>query len=114
MTNTVPYFSDILNKKTNEKFICLIQLISKNYISYYTLKEIKKSDQQYFLKLVDTWWKNSPNIPISLYYKSIFDQFNYCKHHLANNDYVIEKGFCGNKLKNLSEKRIKRKLIHID
>lgn len=109
-----PYLTELFNKKFETSIICLIQSVSKNYISFYNVKELKPMDVEKFIRLVDNWWKNSPNIPISLYYQQIFDQFDYCKQHLSNNDYIISNGFEGIKLKNLSEKRIKRKIIHLD
>lgn len=109
-----PYLTELFNKKFEISIICLIQSVSKNYISFYNVKELKPMDVEKFIRLADNWWKNSPNIPISLYYQQIFDQFDYCKQHLSNNDYIISNGFEGIKLKNLSEKRIKRKIIHLD
>lgn len=109
-----PYLTEIYNKKTDEKFICLIQSVSKNYVSYYYLDKLKAMDRERFIRLAENWWKNEPMLPISIYYQNIFDQFDYCKYHLSNNDYSILQGFEGIKLKNLSEKRIKRKILHLD
>lgn len=109
-----PYLTKIFLKKTNEYAIALIQAITKNYISYYSLKSLKPMDKESFLRLTENWWKKSPNLPISIYYQELFDRFNYCKKHLPTTDYQIVAGFDGIKLKNLSEKRIKRKIIHIE
>lgn len=109
-----PYLTEIYNKKTDTTFICLIQSVSKNYISYYYLNDLKYMDRERFIRLADNWWKKEPTLPISIYYQNIFDQFDYCKKCLNNNDYIIIQGFEGIKLKNLSEKRIKRKIIHLD
>lgn len=114
MFNDYPFLSKINNKKTEEEFICLIQTISKNYISFFSLNDIKSLDKIKFLSLCDKWWKNANDMPITLYYKTEFDEYNYCKHHMNNNDYEIIDGFIGINLKNLSEKRIKRKIIHIE
>ena len=114
MLQDYPYLTEIYNKKIETSVIGLIQAISKNYISYYSYNDLKPLDKERFIRLVENWWKKEPSIPISLYYQGIFDQFNYCKSCLSNNDYIILDGFEGIKLKNLSEKRIKRKLIHLE
>lgn len=108
------FLTELYNKKTDSNIVCLIQSISKNFISYYDVKELLPMDRERFIRLTNNWWKNEPNLPISLYYGNIFDQFDYCKKCLENNNYVILKGFEGIKLKNLSDKRIKRKIIHLD
>ena len=112
--NTEPFLSTIYNKKTDETFIGLIQIISKNYISYYSVNELRPQDKSIFISMVKNWWKNEPSIPISLYYKDVFNKFNYILHYLSTNDYNILNGFSGINLKNMLEKRIKRKLIHLE
>lgn len=109
-----PYLSVILNKKTKEEIVCLIQSVSKQYISFYEVDRLKAMDVDSFIRLADNWWTKDNTIPISLYYKDIFNRFNYVKTFLDNNDYDFVQGFKGIKLKNTSDKRIKRKLIHID
>lgn len=110
----LPFYSKIYNKKTNKTYLGLIQIISKNYISFYAINELKNKDKNKFLALVENWWNKEPNIPISLYYKEIFNQFNYILHHLTTNEYNVVDGFEGINLKNMLEKRIKRKLIHLE
>lgn len=109
-----PFLTEIYNKKTDENIVCLIQSISKNYISFYDISLLKSMDKERFIRLADNWWKHQPTLPISIFYQGIFDQFDYAKKCLESNTYLILKGFHGIKLKNLSEKRIKRKVIHID
>lgn len=109
-----PYLSVILNKKTNELIVCLIQVISKQHISFYNVDNIKQEDRQKFIEMANHWWNMQPSLPISIYYQESFSQFDYCKSYLASNEYTIEQGFEGIKLKNLSDKRIKRKVVHID
>ena len=106
--------TEIYNKKTDENTVCLIQSISKNYISFYDVSLLKAMDRERFVRLAENWWKTQPTLPISVFYQGIFDQFDYTKKCLESNTYLILKGFYGIKLKNLSEKRIKRKVIHID
>jgi len=109
-----PFLTEIYNKKTDSNIVCLIQSISKNYISFYDVTLLKAMDRERFVRLTENWWKKEPTIPVSLYYQGIFDQFDYARKYLENNTYIILKGFEGIKLKNLSEKRIKRKVIHLD
>jgi hypothetical protein len=114
MYEGIPYLSILLNLKTNETILCLINLQTKNYISYYSLQELEPSDYMYFLELTQSWFLKCPLIPISLYYKKEFRKLNYCKHFMFSGDFQIIGGFNGTNLKNISEKRIKRKIIHID
>lgn len=109
-----PFLSEIYNKKSDSNIICVIQSISKNYISFYDVNMLEKPDREPFAKLAEQWWKNEPSLPVSLYYGEKFKQYDYCKRYLESNSYIILKGFQGIKLKNLSEKRIKRKIIHLD
>lgn len=114
MYENIPYLTILYDKKTEETILCLIQLLSKNCISYYIINELKAEDYIPFFSLAETWWNRCPIIPISLYYREQFKSFNYCKHHMFSGDYQIIGGFTGVNLKYLSEKRIKRKIIHID
>lgn len=114
MNLTYPYLSVILNKKTNEQIVCLIQIVSKQCISFYDVDKLKAMDRERFVRLANQWWNMKSSLPISIYYQGIFDQFDYCKSYLANTEYTIVEGFEGIKLKNLSDKRIKRKVIKID
>lgn len=109
-----PYLSVILKKKSDEKIVCLIQSVSKQHISFYEVDKLKAMDVDAFIRLADNWWVKENTIPISLYYKDIFNRFDYIKTFLDNSEYEIIQGFEGIKLKSLSDKRIKRKLIHID
>lgn len=114
MYKNIPYLTILHNKKTDESILCLIQLLSKNCISYYTINDLKQEDYIDFFNLAETWWNRCPIIPISLYYREQFKHFKYCKHHMFTGDYQIIGGFSGVNLKYLSEKRIKRKIIHLD
>ena len=110
----LPYLTLIFNKKTNDNILCLIQSVSKNYISYYSLSDLKEKDKSLLFAYADKWWKSASTLPISVYYKNNFNQFDYCKKYMNTSDCVILSGFEGITLKNLSEKRIKRKVIHLD
>lgn len=114
MYQNAPYLTVLLNKKTNDNILCLIQLLSKTAVSYYTINEIQASDYLRFFTMADNWFKKCPMIPISLYYKNDFQRFNYCKHILFSGEYQYSGGFSGANLKCLSERRIKRKIIHLD
>lgn len=108
------YFTKILNKKIDNEMLVVVQLKSKKYISYYDLNKFKPMDLPRFIRLCDNWWVNEPTIPVSLYYKDIFDQFEYALDCLGYNEYECVGGFEGVSLKNMSEKRIKRRVINIE
>lgn len=114
MNENIPYLSVLYDKKNNSTILCLIQLLSKNCISYYTINDLLASDYIQFFKLAETWWNRCPMIPISLYHREAFKKYNYCKHFMFTGDYQLIGGFSGVNLKYLSEKRIKRKIIHLD
>lgn len=109
-----PYLTTLHNKISDREIVVLIQLISKQHISYYDIKKIKYEDMNLFFSMVQKWWKQEPSMPISLYYKESFDKFDYIKTFIDVKDCEIVSGFQGVQLKNLSEKRIKRKLIKIE
>ncbi len=114
MYENIPYLSILFDKKTEETILCLIQLLSKNCISYYVINDLRPEDCVTFFKLSEDWFRKCPLIPISLYHREAFRQFKYCKHYMFTGDYQIIGGFNGVNLKYLSEKRIKRKIIHLD
>lgn len=114
MYQNAPYLTVLLDKKTDSSILCLIQLLSKTAVSYYTINELYAQDYLNFFTMADNWFKKCPMIPISLYYKNDFDRFNYCKHILFTGEFQYAGGFSGANLKCLSEKRIKRKIIHLD
>lgn len=114
MYENIPYLSILYDKKEDKTILCLIQLLTKNCISFYKINDLKGDDYFNFFDLATIWWKRCPLIPISLYFKNEFKKYKYCRHHLYSNDYEIIGGFSGVNLKYLSEKRIKRKLFHID
>ena len=114
MYQNAPYLTVLLDKRYNNNILCLIQLLSKSAVSYYSVNEVKASDYLTFFSLADNWFKKCPMIPISLYYKNDFKKFNYCKHILFNGEFQYAGGFSGANLQCLSEHRIKRRIIHID
>lgn len=113
MIKDAPYLSVLYNKKTDSTTLCLIQLLSKSGVSYYPINEVSQEDLVLFFSLAESWWQKCPLLPISLYYKEQFKKFLYCKKFSFAGDYQIIGGFSGVNLKYLSEKRIKRRLIHI-
>ena len=114
MLEKYPFLSIIYNKNKGSNIIVLIQLLSKYHISYYNINELKNNDLKEFFNMVQGWWNKKPLMPISLYYKESFDKFNYCKEYIETKDYSFVKGFPGVTLKNLSEKRIKRKVFKFE
>lgn len=114
MYENIPYLSVLYDKIDEKTILCLIQILTKNCVSFYVINELKPSDYSTFFSLASHWWRNCPLIPISLYFKNEFKKYEYCKHHLYSGDYQVIGGFSGVNLKYLSEKRIKRKMIHLE
>lgn len=108
-----PYISKIYNKKTGEKFTCIIQNISKNYVSFIDLNIVKKSELPLLFNMADKWWNVNNTIPLCIHYRDDFDRFDYAKKVAISNDMILEDGWEGIRLKQISEKRIKRKIINI-
>lgn len=109
-----PFVSVIYNKKEEISTSVVINLISKQHISYFRINKLKSNDFNGFFNMVINWWKREPEIPLSLYYKDQIKKYNYALEYLENKDYEVISGFPGTNLKNLSEKRIKRKVITIE
>lgn len=110
--NKFPYVSILYDKKMDDKFIGIIQNISKSYTSFYDILKIKKNnDLNKFITLTNIWWNSTNDIPLCLYYREKFDIFDYAKRHIPTNDISVITGWEGISLKNLAEKRIKRKII---
>lgn len=109
-----PYLTVLYNKFAEKEMVVLIQIITKQHISFYDVKKIKFEDLNTFFAMVQKWWKQEPTMPISLYYKDDFNKFDYVKSFIDVKDCEIISGFQGVQLKNLSEKRIKRKLIKFE
>ena len=84
------------------------------YLKKNNINKLKDEDIKEFFRMVINWWKKNPTIPISLYYKDLFKKFDYTKEYLENKEYEVIDGYKGVSLKNLSEKRIKRKIIKFE
>jgi len=109
-----PFISEIYNKKLEINQYVIINLVSKQHISYYNINKLYEDDITPFFTLIINWWKSNTQIPLSLFYKDKLNDFNYILEYLENRDYEIISGYQGINLKNLSEKRIKRKIITIE
>lgn len=109
-----PFVSVLKHKKTGELYTAIIQDISKTTISFFNLYTIYKAgDIVKVVNLSNAWWNSQPFIPVSVFYREKFDRYNYARHHYSVNDIEIISGFKGIRLKDISERRIKRKLITI-
>lgn len=114
MVYTVPFLSFIINTRTDESFFCVINLISKNTISFFNIGKIETMEEyDKFMNMAQKWWDSCPIIPISVYYNYEIKKFDYIKEIINNNEYKILKGFSGVSLNNLTDKRIKRHIINI-
>ena len=110
----LPYISFLRNRKSGAQFVAIIQDVSKNLISFYDLGIIKHNHElNKVLNLANTWWKTSPYLPISIFYRERFDRYNYARKHCNITDIELISGFKGVRIKDLVERRIKRKLITI-
>jgi len=109
-----PFISIIYNKKNNFQYPIIIDLVSKHYISYYNLNNLSKELRHKLLDLAVIWYRKNIQIPLSLYYRDNAKEFSKSLEYLENNEYEIINGSKGTNLKNLSEKRIKRKMIKVE
>lgn len=114
MSYSIPFLSYIVDTKNNTSKYGLINLISKNTMSYYAIEKLNMDEYENFMELANNWWKTSPIIPISVYYHYDFKKFEKVKEVIFDNNYKIVKGFSGVSLNNLTDKRIKRHLVNVD
>ena len=78
------------------------------YTSLHSNKEKKK-----FLDLGDIWWWESNRmIPINIFLRQEFGQFQYALMTMNSKDVKISVGPCVN-LNNLTVKRVKRKSVQL-
>lgn len=111
---TFPFLSMIQDTKRGTSCFALINIISKEAISFYELTKLNIDEYDNFMLLAQNWWNKCPIIPISVYYHSEFKEFEHAKRILYHGDYNVSAGFSGASLSNLCEKRIKRKIITIN
>lgn len=110
---TFPFLSMIQDTKRGLSCFALINIISKEAISFYELTKLTVDEYDDFMLLAQNWWNKCPIIPISVYYHVEFKEFEHAKRILYHGDYKVLAGFSGASLSNLCEKRIKRKIITI-
>lgn len=111
---TFPFLSMIQDTKRGTSCFALINIISKEAISFYELTKLNVDEYDNFMLLAQNWWNKCPIIPISVYYHTEFKEFEHAKRILYHGDYKVSAGFSGASLSNLCEKRIKRKIITIN
>lgn len=114
MVYTIPFLSYLIDTKTNITKYCLINLISKDTISFYNIHKLEPDEYNDFMLLAEKWWNSCPIIPISVFYHYEIKRFEHIKEIIMDNNYKILKGFSGVSLNNLTDKRIKRHIINID
>ena len=110
--DVLTYFLILFHSKEKEVELKMEQ--KSFYSSECILSEIHQDELSEFFSLVVNWWKHNPQLPLNLYYTEDMDDFDYALEYLENKDYNFVSGNLGTNLKNLSEKRIKRKLITIE
>ena len=114
MVYTIPFLSFLVNTKKSTTIYCLINLISKDTISFYNIHKLEPDEYDEFMNLAETWWNSCPLIPISVFYHYEIKKFEHIKEIIRDNNYKILKGFSGVSLNNLTDKRIKRHIINVD
>lgn len=108
------FVSVLRNNKNGKTYYGIIQNISKSMISFYDLSIINSQKKlPEFISLAKTWWNITPCIPLCVFYREKLDKFNYAKVHYQTNEISIVSGCKGIRLRALSERRIKRRLITI-
>ena len=110
LLNQFPFIS-FLTYGGNE-YLGIIQNCDQYITNVYDYgKLISASDKQLFLELGEVWWwESNRTIPINIFMKQDWAPFRYCLRTLNSTDVAVIHGPQIN-LRNLAQKRIKRKQI---
>ena len=110
LLNQFPFIS-FLTYGGNE-YLGIIQNCDQYITNVYDYgKLISASDKQLFLELGEVWWwESNRTIPINIFMKQVWAPFRYCLRTLNSKDVAVIHGPQIN-LRNLAQKRIKRKQI---
>jgi len=97
-----------------EEYIGIVQNVSKTLASVYVFNYLHTNEmKRRFLELGDVWWSESNRkIPINLFIKQDFNQFECILKHYITKEFKIIKGPAVN-LQSLNSKRVKRKRIEL-
>lgn len=106
-------FLAIVRYSTSE-FVCIIQNQDSDVTTIYDYGSLRTENERVdFLNYADQWWWESNRmIPINIFLKQDWKQFNYCVKTLISKEVEIVAGHCV-RLENLSTKRTKRKSIQL-
>ena len=112
MLQEYPFLSIIRYSRTD--YIGVIQNHDGDLVSMYAYNKLKTEEhKKRFLELAETWWWESNRlIPINIFLKSPWSQFQYTLVTLSAKDIKELHGHCVS-LNNLSQKRTKRRVVQL-
>jgi hypothetical protein len=107
-----PFLSFV--KYSHTDYIGVIQNHDGDMVSIYAYNKLRTdSHKKQFLELAETWWWESNRlIPINIFLKSNWNQFQYTLVTLSAKDVANIQGHCVS-LANLAQKRTKRRVVQL-
>lgn len=107
-----PFLSFI--KYSHTDYIGVIQNHDGDMVSIYAYNKLRTEDhKKKFLELAETWWWESNRlIPINIFLKNNWSQFQYTLVTLSAKDIGNIQGHCVS-LSNLAQKRTKRRVVQL-
>ena len=97
-----------------DEYVGIVQNQTKTVVSAYVYNDIvDKEVKKEFIELGDIWWNESNRkIPINLFLKQDFEQFEPYLKNFVGKEFKIQQGPTVS-LQNLSKRRVKRKRIEL-
>lgn len=107
-----PFLSFV--KYSHTDYIGVIQNHDGDMVSIYAYNKLRTEDhKKKFLELAETWWWESNRlIPINIFLKNNWTQFQYTLVTLSAKDIANIQGHCVS-LSNLAQKRTKRRVVQL-
>lgn len=96
----------------SDEYVVIVQNRDEHVTTIYDFGSIKDLDsKKKFLELANIWWwESNRSIPINIFLKKDWDQFDYCLKTFVNKDLQIIQGpVCS--LSEMARKKSKRKSI---
>lgn len=110
----LPFVSYYRDEKENKDIYCVVNAVSKDYISYFNVEKLHEEDIEEFISLITYWYnKSDRKIPLTVYFHSAIDKFKYCYSVETIKKLSFISGYIAFSLRNISDKRIKRTIITI-
>lgn len=112
LQDSLPFLT--LFKYANEEYVGIVQNQGKTIVSVYIYNLIHGDDlKRKFIKLGETWWwESNRKVPINLFLKEDFQDFEFCLRSFNNKEFEVIQGPTIS-LQNLNEKRVKRRRIEL-